>query len=265
MTTLNGEGLQHQDGHSQLFAGFIPNCVSYDPTFAYEVAVIYHDGLKRMYEKGENVFFYITTLNENYQMPAMPEGAEEGIKKGMYKFRDAEQKGDHHVQLLGCGSILNEVIAAADLLKNDWNISADIWSTPSLVELGRDGAAAERWNLLHPDQEPKQCWVEKCLDGSEGPVIASTDYIRSYAEQIRAYVPGDYHVLGTDGFGRSDSRAALRKHFEVDRYYVTVAALKALSDQHKTSKVKKQVTAKHVLDAIKKYDIDPEKPNPLYA
>ncbi len=264
-TTLNGEGLQHQDGHSQLFAGFIPNCIAYDPTFAYEVAVIYHDGLKRMYEKGENVFYYITTLNENYQMPAMPDGVEEGIKKGMYEFRGAEKKGDHHVQLLGCGSILNEVIAAADLLQDDWNISADIWSTPSLVELSRDGAAAERWNLLHPDQEPRQSYVQQCLGGREGPVVASTDYIRSYAELIRAYVPGDYHVLGTDGFGRSDSRAALRKHFEVDRYYVTIAALKALADQHKTSKVQKKVTAKHVLDAIEKYDIDPEKPNPLYA
>ncbi len=264
-TTLNGEGLQHQDGHSQLFAGFIPNCMSYDPTFAYELAVIFHDGLKRMYEQGENVFYYITTLNENYHMPALPEGIEDDIIKGMYKFREAEKQADHHVQLLGCGAILNEVIAAADLLKDDWNISADIWSTPSLVQLGRDGAAAERWNLLHPDQEPRQSWVEQCLDGSEGPVIASTDYIRSYAEQIRAYVPGDYHVLGTDGFGRSDSREALRKHFEVDRYYVVVAALKALADQHKTSKVKKKVTAKHVLDAIKKYDIDPEKPNPLYA
>ncbi|HPE60972.1 MAG TPA: pyruvate dehydrogenase (acetyl-transferring), homodimeric type [Thiolinea sp.] len=264
-TTLNGEGLQHQDGHSQLFAGFIPNCVSYDPTFAYEVAVIFHDGLKRMYERGENVFYYITTLNENYSMPEMPEGAEEGIIKGMYKFRAAEGKGKHNVQLLGCGSILREVIAAADMLRDEWGVDADIWATPGLNELARDGAACERWNLLHPDQDARKSWVEQSLEGAKGPVIASTDYMRSFAEQIRAYVPGDYHVLGTDGFGRSDSRQALRSHFEVDRYYVTVTALKALADQQKGSKAKERITAKTVLEAMKKYGIDPEKPNPLYA
>lgn len=264
-TTLNGEGLQHQDGHSQLFAGFIPNCKAYDPTFAYEVAVIYHDGLKRMYQNGENVFYYITTLNENYSMPAMPEGAEEGIIKGMYKFSTAEGKAKHRVQLLGCGSILREVIAAAELLQSDWGVAADIWATPSLNELARDGAAATRWNLLHPDQEERKPWVTQCLEGAEGPVIASTDYIRNFAEQIRAYVPGDYTVLGTDGFGRSDSRAALRAHFEVDRHYVTVAALKALADQQKGSKAKGAITAKTVLEAMAKYGIDPEKPNPLYA
>lgn len=264
-TTLNGEGLQHQDGHSQLFAGFIPNCLSYDPTFAYEVAVIFHDGLRRMYQNGENVFYYITTLNENYSMPEMPVGAEEGIIKGMYKFRAAEGKAKHTVQLLGCGSILREVIAAADLLKNDWGVDADIWSTPSLNELARDGMACARWNLLHPDQDERKSWVARCLEGASGPVIASTDYMRSFAEQIRAYVPGDYHVLGTDGFGRSDSRAALRSHFEVDRYYVTVTALKALADQHKSGKGKDKITAKTVLEAMAKYGIDPEKPNPLYA
>ena len=259
-TTLNGEGLQHQDGHSQVFAGFVPNCISYDPTFAYEVAVIFHDGLKRMYEKGENVYYYITTLNENYSHPALPEGAEEGIIKGMYRFRENEGGGKATVQLMGCGSILNEVIAAADLLKADWNIDADIWSTPSLNELARDGAEVERWNLLHPDQTPRKSWVAQCLEGSSGPAIAATDYVRSYAEQIRAYVSGDFHVLGTDGFGRSDSREALRKHFEVDRYYVVIAALKALADQGA-----KGIDAKTVLKAMTQYGIDPEKPNPLYA
>ncbi|WP_028488579.1 pyruvate dehydrogenase (acetyl-transferring), homodimeric type [Thiothrix lacustris] len=264
-TTLNGEGLQHQDGHSQLFAGFIPNCKSYDPTFAYEVAVIAHDGMKRMYQDGENVFYYITTLNENYTMPALPEGSEAGIIKGMYAFRTATGKAANRVQLLGCGSILREVIAAADLLQADWGVDADIWATPSLNELARDGAACARWNLLHPDQEARKPWVTQCLEGQQGPVIASTDYIRTFAEQIRAYVPGDFHVLGTDGFGRSDSREALRAHFEVDRHYVTVAALKALADQQKSSKAKGNITPQTVLDALAKYGIDPEKPNPLYA
>jgi pyruvate dehydrogenase E1 component len=264
-TTLNGEGLQHQDGHSQNFAGFIPNCISYDPTFAYEVAVIFHDGMKRMYQNNENVFYYITVLNENYSMPAMPEGIEEGIIKGMYRLQASEGKAAHSVQLLGCGSILREVIAAAQLLKDDWQVDADVWSTPSFNELARDGAAVERWNLLHPEQTPKKSWVEQCLGHSNAPVIASTDYVRSYAEQIRAYVPSSYHALGTDGFGRSDSREALRKHFEVDRHYVVIAALKALADQQKNSKSKHKITAKSVLDAMQKYGIDPEKPNPLYA
>ena len=259
-TTLNGEGLQHQDGHSQVFAACIPNCRAYDPTFAYEVAVIFHDGLRRMYEQGENVYYYITTLNENYSHPAMPEGAEAGIVKGMYRFRAADGGAAHRVQLLGCGSILNEVIAAADLLRDDWGVDADIWSTPSLNELARDGADAARWNLLHPDQAPRQSWVAQCLEGAEGPVIAATDYVRGFAEQIRAYVPGDYHVLGTDGFGRSDSREALRRHFEVDRHYVTLAALKALADRKAEG-----ITAKTVLEAMAKYGIDADKPNPLYA
>ena len=263
-TTLNGEGLQHQDGHSQLHASFIPNCIAYDPTFHFELAVIMHDGMKRMYAKGENVFYYITTLNENYSHPGMPEGAEEGILKGLYKLQSANGKG-HRVQLMGCGSILREVMAAAGLLEQDWGVKADIWSAPSINELARDGQACERWNLLHPDQEPKQSWVEQCLAGCEGPVIASTDYVRNFAEQIRAFVPGDYHVLGTDGFGRSDSREALRRHFEVDRHYVAVAALKALADQQKGSKAKAAITAKTVLDAMKKYGIEADKINPLYA
>ncbi len=264
-TTLNGEGLQHQDGHSQLFAGFIPNCKSYDPTFAYEVAVIAHDGMKRMYQDGENVFYYITTLNENYSMPAMPAGAEAGIIKGMYAFRKAEGDNANRVQLMGCGSILREVIAAADLLQADWNVAADIWATPSLNELARDGAACERWNLLHPDQAPRTPWITQCLAAQQGPVIASTDYIRNFAEQVRAYIPQRFHVLGTDGFGRSDSRNALRAHFEVDRYYVTIAALKALADEQKDSTASDKITYQTVLDAMAKYGIDPEKPNPLYA
>ncbi|MCW9078823.1 MAG: pyruvate dehydrogenase (acetyl-transferring), homodimeric type, partial [Gammaproteobacteria bacterium] len=196
----------------------------------------------------------------NYSHPELPEGAEEGIIKGMYRLREGASDGKARVQLLGCGAILNEVIAAAALLKEDWGVDADIWSTPSLNELARDGADVERWNLLHPDQEPRKSWVAQCLDGAQGPAVAATDYIRNYAEQIRAFVPGDYHVLGTDGFGRSDSREALRRHFEVDRYYVTVAALKALADRKAEG-----ISSKTVLKAIAKYDIDPEKPNPLYA
>ncbi len=257
-TTLNGEGLQHQDGHSQQFAGFIPNCVSYDPTFHYELAVIVHAGMKRMFERGENVYYYITTLNENYSHPGMPEGAEEGILKGLYRLSEAPGGGAARVQLLGCGAILNEVRAGAELLKADYNVDADVWSAPSFNELARDGHACARWNMLHPDQPPKKCWVEQCLEGTEGPVIASTDYTRSLAEQIRPFVRGTYSVLGTDGFGRSDSREGLRRFFEVDRHYVVVAALKALADEGRVEVAK-------VLDAIERYRIDPEKPNPLYA
>jgi pyruvate dehydrogenase E1 component len=243
-----------------LFAQFIPNCRSYDPTFAYELAVIFHDGMKRMFELGENITYYITTMNENYSMPAMPEGAEEGIIKGMYQFSATQDQAKHHVQLLGCGTILREVIAAAELLKNDWEVSADIWSTPSLNELTRDGQDCERWNMLHPDQPPRQSWVAQCLKDAPGPVIASTDYMKLFAEQIRPFVTGAYHVLGTDGFGRSDSRPGLRAHFEVDRHYVTLAALKALLDQGAEG-----ITAATLQDAMQKYGIDPEKPNPLYA
>ncbi|MCC5882301.1 MAG: pyruvate dehydrogenase (acetyl-transferring), homodimeric type [Halomonas sp.] len=258
-TTLNGEGLQHQDGHSQLFAQFIPNCMAYDPTFHYEVAVIVRDGLKRMYEEQQDVFYYITTMNENYHHPALPEGAEEGIIKGMYRFSRAEGKAKGpRVQLLGCGSILNEVIAAVALLRDDWGVAADVWSCPSFNELARDGHAVKRWNRLHPGDTPRKSYVEQCLEGGEGPVIASTDYIRMFAEQIRPFVPRRYEVLGTDGFGRSDSREALRRHFEVDRHYVVLAALQALVDEGKLKSAK-------VRDAIAKYGIDPEKPYPLYA
>ncbi len=256
-TTLNGEGLQHEDGHTQVFAQFIPNCVSYDPTFGYEVAVIFHDGLRRMYQEQENVFYYITTLNENYHHPAMPEGAEEGIIKGMYSLSTGKGEGPR-VQLLGCGAILNEVIAAGELLEEDWGVVADVWSCPSFNELARDGHVVSRWNLLHPDQTPRKSWVEQCLEKTEGPIVASTDYIRLLAEQIRAFVPRRYRVLGTDGYGRSDSRQALRRFFEVDRHYVAVAALKALADEGIIKPGK-------VLEAIKKYRIDPEMPNPVSA
>ncbi|WP_018149960.1 pyruvate dehydrogenase (acetyl-transferring), homodimeric type [Leeia oryzae] len=254
-TTLNGEGLQHQDGHSHIFAGFIPNCVSYDPTFSYEVAVIVQDGLRRMYQNNENIYYYITLMNENYAHPEMPEGAEEGILKGMYLLKEGAKDAKLKVQLLGSGTILRESIAAADLLRDDWGVDADIWSVPSFNELKRDAVDAERWNLLHPTAEPRKCYVEEQLSGRSGPFIATTDYIRNYADQIRAYVPGQYVVLGTDGFGRSDTRKKLRHFFEVDRFFITVSALTALA---KEGKVSRDVVAQ----AISKYGIDPEKANP---
>src|SRR3954467_1267996 len=255
-TTLNGEGLQHEDGHSHLLAATIPNCVSYDPTFGYEVAVIIQDGLRRMFQDQQDVFYYITLMNENYPHPAMPKGAEEGIRRGMYLCREgAGKKNAPRVQLLGCGTILREVIAAAELLENDFGIAADIWSCPSFNELRRDGLAAERWNLLHPSQTPRKSYVEECLDGRQGTVIASTDYMRAFAEQIRPFVPQRYVCLGTDGFGRSDYRVALRKFFEVNRHYVVVAALKSLADEGVVPKPK-------VAEAIATYGIDPERPPP---
>ena len=254
-TTLAGEGLQHQDGHSQIFAQFIPNCVSYDPTFSYELAVIVQDGLRRMLQEQENVFYYVTTLNENYHHPAMPEGSAEGILKGMYLFRQGEGDGPR-VQLMGCGSILREVIAAADRLREDWGVVADIWATPGINGLTREGQDTARWNLLHPTEPPRQSYVETCLADHPGPVVAATDYMKLYAEQLRPFIPRHYLVLGTDGYGRSDTRAKLRQHFEVDQYYVTVTALKALADEG-------QVPVAKVAEAIAKYAINPEKPNPL--
>ena len=248
-TTLNGEGLQHQDGHSQIQADLIPNCISYDPTFSYEVAVIVHDGLRRMYVEQEDVYYYLTVMNENYTHPAMPQrkGIEEEILKGMYLLK-AGEKGDKKVQLMGSGVILNEVIKGAELLKNDFGVDADIWSVPSFNLLHRDAIEVERYNRLHPLEEAKQPFVTRQLQGYEGPVIASTDYIRSFADRIRAYIPNNYHVLGTDGFGRSDSRANLRDFFEVDSRHVAVAALSALAEQ---GKVGKEV----VQQAIEKYGI----------
>jgi len=255
-TTLNGEGLQHEDGHSHLLAATIPNCVAYDPTFAYEVAVIIQDGLRRMMKDQEDVYYYITLMNENYAHPAMPAGAEDGIRRGMYLLREGTaKKGSRKVQLLGSGTILREVIAAADLLEQDFGVAADIWSCPSFNELRRNGMATERWNLLHPSQTPRKSYVEQCLAGRNGPVIASTDYMRAFAEQIRPYVPTRFVCLGTDGFGRSDYRKALRKFFEVDRHYVAVAALKALADDN-------GLPTKKVEEAIAKYGIDAERPPP---
>ena len=254
-TTLAGEGLQHQDGHSHLSASTIANCVSYDPTYAYELAVIIHDGLQRMFEEDQDIYYYITVMNENYEHPPMPEGSEQGILKGMYRIRQGA-KGTSRVQLLGSGTILREVIAAAGLLQEDFGIEADIWSVTSFNQLGREGTEVQRWNMLHPEAEPRVSYVETCLKGSAGPIIAATDYIRAYADQIRKFIDRRYVVLGTDGFGRSDTRAKLRHFFEVNRYYVAIAALKALADD---GAIKPGV----VNAAIKKYDIDPEKPNPI--
>jgi pyruvate dehydrogenase E1 component len=255
-TTLNGEGLQHEDGHSHLLAATIPNCVSYDPTFAYEVAVIIQDGLRRMMKDQEDVYYYITLMNENYAHPAMPTGAEDGIRRGMYLLREgAAKKAGRKVQLLGSGTILREVMAAADLLEQDFGVAADVWSCPSFNELRRDGMATERWNLLHPSQTPRKSYVERCLAGRKDPVIASTDYMRAFAEQIRPYVPGRFICLGTDGFGRSDYRKALRKFFEVDRHYIAVAALKALADDN-------ALPLQKVEEAITKYGINAERPPP---
>ena len=257
-TTLNGEGLQHEDGHSHIQSLTIPNCVSYDPAFAYEVAVIMQDGINRMYgEKQEDVFYYITTLNEIYDQPAMPAGSEEGIRKGLYKFERVQGKGKGEVQLLGSGAILRHVREAAQILANDYGISSDVYSAPSFTEAAREGADAVRWNMLHPTETPCVPYVAQVMN--DKPAVAATDYMKLFAEQIRAYVPAKhYHVLGTDGFGRSDSRANLRDHFEVDAHHVVVAALHVLAQEGTVDK-------KVVAEAIAKYGIDPERLNPLYA
>src|SRR6516165_5085109 len=260
-TTLNGEGLQHEDGHSHVLASVVPNCVAYDPTYSYEVAVIIQDGLRRMFAEQEDVFFYLTLMNENYEHPALPEGAEAGILRGMYLLRDGTSgpAGKPSVQLLGSGTILREVLAGADLLAADYGVAADVWSATSFTELRRDGLAAERWNMLHPEDEPRRSYVEECLGGRPGgPVIAATDYVRTFADQIRAFVPGRYRVLGTDGYGRSDYRRNLRRFFEVDRHYVALAALTALAEEG-------TIPAGQVADAITRYGIDPGKPDPARA
>ena len=254
-TTLAGEGLQHQDGHSHLLASTIPNCISYDPTYSYELAVIIHDGLRRMYGNNEDVYYYITVMNENYPHPPMPENSSEGILKGMYLLQESDG-AELRVQLLGSGTILREVLAAAELLGNDFDVAADTWSVTSFNELRRDCLDVERWNMLHPEQPAKNSYVNQCLERNGGPVIAATDYMKLYADQIRRHVPEPYVVLGTDGYGRSDTRAKLRKFFEVDRHYVVVAALKALADEGK-------IPAAKVTEAMMKYHIDPEKPNPV--
>jgi pyruvate dehydrogenase E1 component len=254
-TTLSGEGLQHQDGHSHLAAAGIPNCRAYDPTFAYELAIILQDGMKCMYRDGENVFYYVTIMNENYSHPAMPDGVEEGVLKGVYQFKQGSRK-KKRVQLLGSGTILREVIEAAELLEKDWNIAADIWSITSFTELARDGIDVERWNRLHPMEKPRTGYLAKQMEEARGPAVAATDYIRSFADQIRNCM-GDrrYVTLGTDGYGRSDLREKLRSFFEVNRYHVVVAALKALADD---GEIEKETVAR----ALQAYKIDPEKPNP---
>jgi len=260
-TTLNGEGLQHEDGHSHILAGTIPNCISYDPTFAHEVGVILHHGLKRMVERQENVFYYLTLLNENYPMPGLTAGTEEQIIKGMYLLEAGEgAKSAPRVNLLGSGTILRESMEARKLLAVDWGVAASVFSCPSFNELARDGQDCDRWNLLHPTETPRVSYVEQQLAGHAGPVVASTDYMKNYAEQIRAFIPKgrSYKVLGTDGFGRSDFRSKLREHFEVNRHYVVVAALKALADEG-------ALPAAKVAEAIRKYGIDADKLNPLYA
>jgi pyruvate dehydrogenase E1 component len=255
-TTLAGEGLQHQDGHSHVVASTIPNCVSYDPAYAYELAVIVQDGLRRMYQEQETCcFYYITVMNENYLQPPMVEGSRDGIVRGMYRFREAAGNG-RRVQLLGAGAILREALAAAELLERDFDVAADVWSVTSFNELRRDGIDVERWNTLHPGDTPRQSYVTTCLADTKGPIVAATDYIRTYADQIRPYVPRRYIALGTDGFGRSDTRSQLRRFFEVNRFYIVLAALKALADEG-------EIPATVPASAIAKYRIDAEKPNPV--
>jgi pyruvate dehydrogenase E1 component len=259
-TTLNGEGLQHEDGHSHILSSTIPNCVSYDPTYAHEVAVIVQDGLRRMLADQEDVFYYLTLMNENYSHPGLTEGSEEGILKGMYLLRPGQEPkaGAPRVQLLGSGTILREVLAGADLLAEDFGVAADVWSVTSFTELRREGIEADRWNMLHPTEEARVPWVTSSLAGREGPVIASTDYMRAFADGIRPFVDRPYRVLGTDGFGRSDFRRKLRRFFEVDRHYVAVAALKELADQG-------TVEPAVVKQAIEQYEIDTDRPAPFHV
>ncbi len=254
-TTLNGEGLQHEDGHSHILAATIPNCVSYDPTFSYEVAVIIHHGLQRMFVDQEDVFFYLTLMNENYQHPDMPEDVEEGIVRGLYRFKKAENPTAKHVNLLGSGTILMQAIKAAELLEADFGVTSDIWSATSLNELAREGQDVLRWNRLNPLVEPRVPYVTQLLDNAQGPVIAATDYQKNFAEQIRAFVPQRYTVLGTDGFGRSDSRVNLRRFFEVDAQHIAAAAMVELYHAKHISKAEME-------KAVSIYAVDGNKPNP---
>jgi pyruvate dehydrogenase E1 component len=255
-TTLNGEGLQHQDGHSHVLSATIPNAVSYDPAFGFEVAVIVQDGMRRMYEAQEDVYYYLTLLNENFRQPAMPAGVEEGIRRGLYLYRPgADAPKAPRVQLLGSGAIFHEVLAAAGLLRDDWGVESDVWSVPSFTELAREGNAVARETLLHPEAKARRSYVEEKLAASKGPVVAATDYVRAYADQIRAFVPRRYLVLGTDGFGRSDTRERLRSFFEVDRFHVVVAALKSLADDG-------VLPPARAAEAMRKYGIDGDRPAP---
>jgi len=256
-TTLNGEGLQHEDGHSHVLASTVPTCRAYDPTYSFELAVIVQHGLRRMYQEEEDEFYYITTLNENYSHPEMPKGVEEGIRRGLYRLRKSKsRKKKARVQLLGSGAVLREALEAAQLLEKDHSVAADVWSATSFTELRRDGLGVDRWNRLHPDQDRRKSWVEQQLEDTEGPVVAASDYMKTFADQIRAFVPRRYVTLGTDGFGRSDTREALRHFFEVDRRWITVAALHALAEDG-------EIPGTKVSEAIEKYGIDPEKPNPV--
>lgn len=260
-TTLNGEGLQHEDGHSHILSSTIPNCVSYDPTFAHEVAVIIQHGMKRMVEDQENVYFYLTLMNENYPQPGLKAGDEAGILRGMYKLIPSPMSQPKlKAQLLGSGTILREVMAAAELLEKDWGVAADVWSVTSFTELRRQGLDCERHNLLHPADKPQVSYVAECLAATEGPIVASTDYMKAFADQIRPFIPEGraYKVLGTDGFGRSDFRSKLREHFEIDRHFVVLATLRALADQGK-------LPVEKLTEAINKYGINPNKANPQYA
>jgi pyruvate dehydrogenase E1 component len=254
-TTLNGEGLQHQDGHSHLLAGTIPNCVSYDPAYAYELAVILQDGLRRMYQEGENRFYYITTMNENYSQPDMPDGVEDGIIQGMYPLRRADGAG-LRVRLMGAGAILREVEAAASILERDYAVAADVWSLTSINQLQREGKAAVRWNMLHPQEEPRVPYLTRQLQDSAGPVVVATDYLKAYSDQLREFVPGRYVVLGTDGYGRSDTRRKLRQFFEVSREYIVIAALKALADEG-------QIEAAQVAAAMRSLGVAADKKDPF--
>ena len=254
-TTLAGEGLQHQDGHSHLLSSTIPNCVSYDPTFAYELAVIFREGLKRMHEKKENIFYYITTMNENYSHPEMPKNSEEGILKGMYKIKEFSKYKKTKIQLLGSGTILREMMAAAEMLQNEYQIDSEVWSVTSFSELRKNGMEVERYNLLHPEKSKKKSYVEECLGKSEGPILAASDYMRLNSDQIRPYINKSYYSLGTDGYGRSDTRKNLRNFFEVDKNYITTYALSVLASEQ-------LLPSKHAVEAIKKYKIDSEKPMP---
>jgi len=255
-TTLAGEGLQHQDGHSHLMASVVPNVKAYDPAFAYEIAVIIHDGLQRMYVDQEDVFYYLTLENENYIQPPILENIDEGIIKGMYKLKSGDSGEDPRVQLLASGSMVNEILAASQLLKEDWQIDSDVWSVTSFSELHREAEDKSRWNTLHPDAEDKQSYLGFCMKAENGPVIAVSDYVKLVAEQIAPYINCPFVALGTDGFGRSETRDALRKFFEVNRYYIVMTTLESLSNEGKVEKSK-------VKDAISKYKLDPEKPNPV--
>ena len=254
-TTLAGEGLQHQDGHSHLLASTIPNCISYDPTFAYELAVILREGLGRMHDKQENIFYYITVMNENYKHPSIPRDCEKGILKGMYLFKEFNNKGKIKIQLLGCGTILREIIAAAEVLSKEYNIDSDIWSVTSFNELRKDGMETERKNLLNPGEKPEKSYVEQCLEKRDGPIIAASDYVRSFADQIRPYLSKPFYSFGTDGYGRSDGRKKLRKFFEVDKEHIVTYALSALAKEQ-------LIPSKFAEKAMKKYNIDKNKPIP---